>query len=80
MIQHHMDLMQYNYGTTTDSNGKIDGCRYFDSSIMTDMTLATTASLNPGMNSWTITLWTKIVHVNNYDLLVKWGSNAGFFM
>ena len=68
-----------NTGTTTEPNGKIDGCRYFDST--TDQyNFGTATGLNPGMNSWTISLWTKIVHVDSYQMLCKYGSAAGFTM
>jgi hypothetical protein len=72
-------LNAVNVGTTTESNGKIDGCRFFDS-VSDRYDFGNNTALNPGLSSWTITLWTKIIHINNYDVMIKWGSNAGFFM
>ncbi len=60
-----------------DSNGKIDGCRYFDNTN-DRYDFGNGAALNPGTNSWTISLWTKIIFVNNTNILQKWGSSAGF--
>jgi predicted double-glycine peptidase len=72
-------LNAVNYGTTTESNGKIDGCRFFDST--TDRyDFGTPSSLNPGLSSWTISLWTKTSFINNMNILQKYGSNAGFYL
>ncbi|MFA5101701.1 MAG: DUF2341 domain-containing protein, partial [Candidatus Thermoplasmatota archaeon] len=89
LMVHHMEetgnildstsngLHGVNYGTTTDFNGMIGGCRYFNS--LTDRyDFGNPSVLNPGMNSWTISLWTKIVHVDSVAMIRKWGSNAGF--
>jgi len=69
-----------NYGTTLDTNGKIGYCRYFDAT--TDRyDFGTATNLNPGTNSWTISLWTKVAYVNPYfQILNKWSSssNSGF--
>jgi hypothetical protein len=91
LMVHHMEetgniidstlngLNAVNYGTTTDSNGMIAGSRYFNS--LTDRyDFGNPVALNPGMSSWTITLWTKIVHVDSSIMLRKWGSNAGFIL
>ena len=72
-------LNAVNYGTTTELNGKIDGCRYFDSTS-DYYDFGAPVALNPGMSSWTISLWTKISFVNNVNILQKWGSSAGFYI
>jgi len=68
-----------NYGTATESNGKIDGSRYFDSTA-DRYDFGAASSLNPGLSSWTISLWTKTSYVNGVNILQKYGSNAGFFL
>jgi hypothetical protein len=68
-----------NYGTTNEINGKIGACRYFDS-INDYYSFGNSALLNPGLNSMTISLWTKLTYVNAYPILSKWGSNTGFIM
>jgi len=93
LIVHHMEepgdiydstshaLHAENHGTTTEPNGKINGCRSYDN--LTDhYNFGNSTLLNPGMNSWTITLWTKLTYVFNHDLLVKYSSsaNTGFFL
>jgi hypothetical protein len=71
-------LNAVNSGTTSASNGMIDGCRYFDSTA-DYYNFGTASSLNPGMGSWTISLWTKITHVEPYfQMLRKWDGTAGF--
>jgi hypothetical protein len=92
LMVHHMEetgnifdstsngLNAVNYGTSPDSNGMIDGCRYYDS--LTDRyDFGNPSVLNPGLSSWTITLWTKMTHVEPYSqMLRKWGSSAGFIL
>jgi predicted double-glycine peptidase len=73
------DYTGTNYGTTAEPNGKIDGCRYFDSTS-DRYDFGTVSSLNPGLSSWTISLWAKISYLNNANILQKWGSNTGFFL
>ena len=70
-----------NYGTSTDSNGKIDGCRYFNS-LSDRYDFGNPSLLNPGLSSWTITLWTKINYVSPYhQMMQKWSNaNAGFIL
>jgi hypothetical protein len=55
---------------TTAASGMIGGCRFFDS--MSDQyNFGTNTLLNPGMNSWTISLWTKISDMTTSYMLVK---------
>ncbi len=72
-------LNAVNYGTTTDSNGKIGKCRFFDSKS-DRYNFGNPSLLNPGSNSWTIMFWTKITHTNSNIILRKWSSNKGFFL
>jgi len=67
-----------NNGTTADI-GQIDGCRYFDNTS-DQYDFGNNTALNPGMDSWTISLWTKMVHVNNVNMLSKYASSSGFFL
>jgi hypothetical protein len=67
-------------GVTTSSIGKIDSCKYFDN-INDRYDFGTPAMLNPELNSWTISLWTKITHLEPYfKMLRKWGCNSGFIL
>ncbi len=36
--------------------------------------------LNPKLNSWTVSLWTKVVHTNNHNILLKYSSGNGFYL
>jgi hypothetical protein len=72
-------LNAVNYGTATESNGKIDGCRYFNNTS-DRYDFGAPVALNPGMSSWTISLWTKTSFVNHTNILQKYGSNAGFYI
>jgi hypothetical protein len=72
-------LNAVNHGTTTELNGKIDGCRYFDSNN-DYYDFGAPVALNPGTSSWTISFWTKTAFVNKEDILKKWSSNAGFYL
>ena len=67
-----------NYGTTADI-GQIGGCRYFDNTS-DQYDFGNNTALNPGMDSWTISLWTKMAHVNNVNMLRKYASSSGFFL
>jgi hypothetical protein len=92
LMVHHMEesgniydstshaLNAINHGTTTDSNGKIGNCRYFDDSSSDYYDFGASDMLNPGMNSWTITLWTKITYIKSYVMLRKLASNVGFHL
>ena len=67
-----------NTGVSKSVNGKIDGCQYFNS-LSDSFDMGTSSSLNPGTNSWTITLWTKVRHVEPFfDILNKWDGSKGF--
>jgi hypothetical protein len=91
LMVHHMEetgnindstshaLNAINYETTSDSNGKIGACRCFNNTV-DRFDFGDNDLLNPGLNSWTITLWTKMDYVQNYDMMKKYGSNAGFFI
>ena len=68
-----------NTGTTLSSTGIIDGCHNYDST--TDLyNFGSTTTLDPGLNSWTITLWTKVTFLNNHLMLIKWKSNNGYYI
>jgi hypothetical protein len=69
-----------NYGASASSNGKINGCEYFNS-LSEYYNFGTPSLLNPGTSSWTISLWTKISYVDSHKMMQKWAnSNAGFVL
>ncbi len=65
-----------NSGTTADT-GKIDGCRYFDSTS-DRYDFGTNAALNPGMNSRTISFWTKVSDAGTSITLIKYANSNEF--
>jgi hypothetical protein len=74
-------LNAVNTGTTAEPNGKMNGCRYFNSN--TDVyNFGNPSALNPGLSSWTISLWTKIVYEDQNYIIDKgsYSAKLGFLL
>ncbi|MBE3136799.1 MAG: hypothetical protein IMZ43_05330, partial [Thermoplasmata archaeon] len=70
-------LNAVNTGTSTESNGKIDGARYFDNTA-DNYNFGNDARLNPGVGSWTISFWAKVSDMANSAVLRKYQSTASY--
>jgi uncharacterized repeat protein (TIGR02543 family) len=66
-----------NYGTIADI-GQIGGCRYFDN-LSDEYYFGTNTLLNPGMSSWTISLWIKISDTSNSYIIKKFANQYSEF-